>query len=82
MLVRTKDTCGGKLRIDGTRISYEVIIDALKNNTIFWILENYPTLTIDDIIECLKYYEKKHPVLKFKARKIKIERKIYVISFN
>lgn len=56
MIVRNKNKLNGKWRVDGTRISVETIVIALKLNGIDWILENYPTITINDIADCLNCY--------------------------
>lgn len=56
MIVRNKNILNGKWRIDGTRISIETIIIALKLKGIDWILENYLTITINDIADCLNFY--------------------------
>lgn len=56
MIVRNKDMLNGKWRIDGTRISVETIIIALKSNGIDWILENYPTIAIKYVEDCLNFY--------------------------
>lgn len=54
MLIKTKDTCNGKLRIADTRLTYQNVIEILKTMTIFEAIKEYPTLTIDGIIDCLK----------------------------
>lgn len=56
MIVRNKNILNGKWRVDGTRISVETIIIALKLKGIDWILENYLTITINDIADCLNFY--------------------------
>lgn len=56
MIVRNKDILNGKWRVDGTRISVETIVNALYSDGIDWILENYPTITINDIEDCLNFY--------------------------
>lgn len=56
MLVIDKNICGGKLIVKGTRITYNTIISMLHDYTIFEMLENYPSLKIENIIECLNYY--------------------------
>lgn len=58
MIVRNKNILNGKWRVVGTRISVETIIISLKLNGIDWILENYPTITINDIADCLNFYIK------------------------
>lgn len=56
MIVRNKHTLNGKWRVDGTRISVETIVNALYSDGIDWILINYPTITINDIADCLNFY--------------------------
>lgn len=53
MLTKDKDICNGKLIISGTRLTYETVIEALKKMTIFEAIKQYPSLTIDGIIDCL-----------------------------
>lgn len=56
MIVRSKDILNNKWRIDGTRISVDVVINGLKINGLDWVLKNYPRLTISDIADCLNFY--------------------------
>lgn len=56
MIVRSKDILNNKWRIDGTRISVDVVINGLKINGLDWVLKNYPRLTISDIADCLSFY--------------------------
>ena len=55
-IVSDPDTCGGRLRIKGTRIAVEFVF-GLK--TAGWtesqILENYPHLTLDDLRAAFAY---------------------------
>lgn len=56
MIVRSKDILNNKWRIEGTRISVDVVINGLKINGLDWVLKNYPRLTIRDIVDCLSFY--------------------------
>lgn len=56
MIVRNKHTLNNAWRIEGTRISVEVIINAVKRKGIDWVLHNYPTLSINDVVDCLNFY--------------------------
>lgn len=56
MIVRNKDILENKWRIKGTRISVELIIKALYAYGIDWILKEYPTITLQDIADCLNFY--------------------------
>lgn len=50
------DICNGKPTIRNKRIAVQTILDFLSNgDSIQDILENYPTLTEDDIYACLKF---------------------------
>ncbi len=50
------DVCNGKPTIRHKRISVQTILDFLSNgDSIEEILDNYPTLTKDDIYACLKF---------------------------
>jgi uncharacterized protein (DUF433 family) len=50
------DNCNGKPCIRNKRIAVQTILDFLSNgDSIKDILENYPTLTEDDIYACLKF---------------------------
>ncbi len=48
--------CGGKPVIKGTRITVEFILELLANGWSYEeILENYPQLKKEDILEAIKY---------------------------
>jgi uncharacterized protein (DUF433 family) len=50
------DVCNGKPTIRHKRITVQTILEFLSNgDSIEEILENYPTLTEDDIYACLKF---------------------------
>lgn len=50
------DVCNGKPTIRHKRITVQTILEFLSNgDSIAEILENYPTLTEDDIYACLKF---------------------------
>ena len=50
------DVLGGKPVIVGTRISVELILDALASGaTIEALLGNYPHITREDILACVAY---------------------------
>ncbi|MBS7021106.1 MAG: DUF433 domain-containing protein [Firmicutes bacterium] len=59
MLVKDKNTCEGKLRIEGTRLTYEFVMEILKQMTIYKAIQQYPSLTLDGIIDCLNELRKK-----------------------
>jgi len=56
-LVRTPEVCGGRLRIDGTRMTVNQII-ALYNKglTAQQIVESYPQRTLSEIYTVLAWY--------------------------
>lgn len=58
MIVRNKNILNCKWIVDGTIISVGTIVNALYSDGIDWILENYPTITINDIADCLNCYIK------------------------
>ena len=46
----------GKPSIRGTRISVQTVMEFLSNgDSVEEVLENYPTLTRDDVLACLKF---------------------------
>jgi len=50
------DICNGKPAIRGKRISVQTILEFLSNgDSVDEILENYPTLTREDVYACLKF---------------------------
>jgi len=50
------DICGGKPVIKGTRITVEFILELLANSWSYEeILENYPQLKKEDILEAIRY---------------------------
>lgn len=52
------DVCNGKPTIRHKRITAQTILEFLSNgDSIEEILENYPTLTEEDIYACLKFAE-------------------------
>jgi uncharacterized protein (DUF433 family) len=57
MLVRTPDVCGGRLRIDGTRITVDRIATLYKQGlTAEDISLTYPHLSMSQIYTALAYY--------------------------
>lgn len=55
-IIRTADTCFGKPRIKGTRITVDLILGFLYQGwTIEAILESYPHVTRDDVLAALGY---------------------------
>ncbi|HEV7475078.1 MAG TPA: DUF433 domain-containing protein [Pyrinomonadaceae bacterium] len=57
LLVSSPDVCGGRLRIDGTRITVNQIVVLHKQGTnTEEILETYPHLTLAQIYAALAYY--------------------------
>jgi uncharacterized protein (DUF433 family) len=49
------DTCVGKPRITGTRISVDLILRTLAESSMEWLLEGYPDLTREDVAAALSY---------------------------
>lgn len=50
------NVCNGKPTIRGKRIAVQTILEFLSSgDSIDQILENYPTLTRDDVYACLKF---------------------------
>ena len=50
------EICGGKPVIKGTRITVELILELLANGWSYdEILENYPQLKKEDILEAIRY---------------------------
>lgn len=59
MLVKTPDVCGGKLRIDGTRITVHRISTLYKQGqTAENIIQTYPHLSYAQVYVALAYYHK------------------------
>jgi uncharacterized protein (DUF433 family) len=57
MLVRTPDTCGGRLRLDGTRITVDRIATLYKQGlSAEDISLTYPHLSMSQIYTALAYY--------------------------
>ena len=56
-LVSTKDTLGGALRIDGTRISVGVIYRSMRTDAEKRIKKDHPHLTKEQIAVGLKYWD-------------------------
>lgn len=53
------DICNGRPVITGTRITAQTILEFLgAGDTIEEILEEYPSLTIEDIYACIQYASK------------------------
>lgn len=56
-LVRTPDTCGGRLRIDGTRMTVNQIVTLYKQGlSAEQIVEQYPHRTLREIYGVLAWY--------------------------
>jgi uncharacterized protein (DUF433 family) len=56
-LVRTPDICGGRLRIDGTRMTVNQIVTLHKQGcTAEEIVKNYPQRTLAEIHTVLAWY--------------------------
>jgi uncharacterized protein (DUF433 family) len=56
MIVADKHTLGGKPRVEGTRISVELVLTHLAAGwSMETLVEQYPTLTRDGILACLTY---------------------------
>ena len=57
LLVRTPDICGGRLRIDGTRITINQIVVWYKQGySPEEIADQYPHLTLAQVYTALAYY--------------------------
>ncbi len=57
MLVRTPDVCGGKLRIDGTRITVHRVATLYKQGQSGEdIAQTYPHLSLGQVYAALAYY--------------------------
>jgi uncharacterized protein (DUF433 family) len=57
MLVRTPTVCGGRLRIDGTRVTVHQIVTLYKRGeTPEEIAESYPQLKLSQVYAALAYY--------------------------
>lgn len=55
-IVIDPDILNGKPAIRGTRVSVQTVLEFLGNgDSIEEILENYPGLTRDDVLACLKF---------------------------
>lgn len=61
MIVETPGTCGGKPRIDGTRITVKLIMEYINAGyTIKTIVNLYPHITEKDVEDCIKYTKEKY----------------------
>ena len=70
-LARTKDTCGGQLRVSGTRLTVSHVLNSLViHGSTDKVLEQYPNLMIDQIEACLNYASE----LIFRAEKARLKR--------
>jgi uncharacterized protein (DUF433 family) len=50
------DICNGKPVLEGTRISVQTILEFLSaGDSIEEVLEEYPALTHEDILQCLRF---------------------------
>jgi uncharacterized protein (DUF433 family) len=59
LIVSDKHTLSGKPRVEGTRISVQLVLENLEaGETIDQILENYPSLTREGILACIGYAKK------------------------
>jgi uncharacterized protein (DUF433 family) len=57
MLVRTPDACGGRLRIDGTRVTVLQIAALYKRGeNAEEIAENFPQLNLGQVYAAMAYY--------------------------
>jgi uncharacterized protein (DUF433 family) len=57
-ITKTKDLCGGKARLEGTRIGVHDVIGLLQNGeTVDSVIRQLPGLTRAQVYECLSYYE-------------------------
>lgn len=61
MLTRTADTCGGWMRIDGTRITVHRIATLYKQGqSPEEIVQTYPHLSLAQVYAALAYYHANH----------------------
>ncbi len=61
-LVRTPGICGGRLRIDGTRMTVNQIVTLSKQGlTAPQIIEHYPQRTLSEIYTVLAWYHAHQP---------------------
>ena len=50
------DICNGQLVIEGTRITARTILEFLAaGDTVEDVLEEYPSLSKEDVLECLRF---------------------------
>ena len=57
-IVKTPDVCGGKARVEGTRIGVHDVIGLLQNGeTVDSVTRELQPLTRAQVYECLAYYE-------------------------
>lgn len=49
------DTCFGKPRIAGTRVTVDLILRTLAESSMEWLLEGYPDITREDVAAALAY---------------------------
>jgi uncharacterized protein (DUF433 family) len=55
-IVIDPNICNGKPIIEGTRITAQTVLEFLgAGDSIEEVLEEYPTLTREDVLECLKF---------------------------
>ena len=64
MLVKTSDVCGGRIRIDGTRITVHRVATLYKQGqSAEEIAGNYPHLSLGQIYTALAYYHANREVI-------------------
>ncbi len=74
MLVKTPDVYGGKLRIDGTRITVHRIATLYKQGqTVKDIIQTYPHLSYPQIYVTLAYYHENQAQIDAELVEIKAE---------
>ena len=57
-IVRTPGVCGGKARIENTRVSVHDVVGLLQNGeTVESVTRQLPGVTRAQVYECLSYYE-------------------------
>jgi uncharacterized protein (DUF433 family) len=55
-IIVNPEVCNGKPIIEGTRITAQTVLEFLgAGDSIEDVLEEYPTLTREDILECIKF---------------------------
>ena len=71
LLVKTPDVCGGRLRIDGTRITVHRIATLYKQGLRAEdIVQTYPHLSYGQVYVALAYYHENQPQIDAELREL------------